>query len=146
MAAPQPASWLCAFWGIHFSWVPQPSSDGCMPSDRKPSTDQVLTKTSGSFGDLERWVSRSAMWMPLTPACRIRSAHSALVFGLGALSFRSAATLSSACLTKKETMPGLAPQQETAVVEPAGRAFLAASVASRRAYLERASGPFEESK
>jgi hypothetical protein len=30
-------------------------------------------------------------------------------------------------------MPGLAPQQETAVVEPAGRARLAASVISRSA-------------
>src|ERR1700722_9126407 len=143
MAAPQPASWLCAFSGIHFSCVPQPSSDGCTPSDRKPSTDQVLTKTSGSFGDLERWVSRSAMWMPLMPACRIRSAHSALVFGFGALSFRSAATLRIACLTKKETIPGLAPQQGTVVVEPVGRAFLAASATSRRTYLERASGPFD---
>src|SRR5258705_6709189 len=144
MAAPQPASWVRAFSGIHFSWVPQPSSDGCTPSDRKPSTDQVLTNTSGSFGDLERWVSRSAMWMPLTPACRIKSAHSALVFGLGALSFRSAATLSSACLTKKETMPGLAPQQETAVVDPAGVAFLAAIVPSLRAEFDPASGPFHE--
>src|SRR4029079_1316879 len=130
MAAPQPASWVRAFSGIHFSWVPQPSSDGCTPSDRKPSTDQVLTKTSGSFGFLERWVSRSAMWMPLTPACRIKSAHSALVLGLGALSFKSAATLSNACLTKKETMPGLAPQHETAVVEPRVRGFLAAHGAS----------------
>src|SRR3954453_13924526 len=104
-----------------------------MPSDRKPSTDQVLTNTPGGFGFLERCVSRSAMWMPLTPACRIKSAHSALVFGLGALSFKSAATLTSACVAKNETTPGLAPQQGTAVVEPAGRAFLAASVTSRRA-------------
>jgi homospermidine synthase len=36
-------------------------SEGCTPSDMKPSTDQVLTKTSGSFGFLARWVSRSAM-------------------------------------------------------------------------------------
>src|ERR1700743_209608 len=104
-----------------------------MPSDRKPSTDPVLTQTSGSFGFLERWVSRSAMWLPLMPACRIKSAHSALVFGLGALSFRSAATLGSSCLTKKETMPGLAPQHETAVGEAAGRAFLAAGGTSRSA-------------
>src|SRR5690349_1862916 len=104
-----------------------------MPSDRKPSTDHVLTNTSGGLGFLERCVSRSAIWIPLTPVWRIRSAHSALVFGSGALSFRSDATLSNACLTKKETMPGLAPQQETAVVEPLGRAFLAASVTSRRA-------------
>ena len=54
--------------GIHFSWVPQPSSAGCMPSDTKPSTDQVLTNTFIGFGFLERWVSRSAIWMPLTPS------------------------------------------------------------------------------
>ncbi len=104
-----------------------------MPSDRKPSTDHVLTNTSGGFGFFERWVSRSAMWMPFTPACRIRSAHSAFVFGSGTLSFMSDATSSSACLTMNETMPGLAPQQETAVVEPGLRAFLAASVVSRSA-------------
>src|SRR6202023_4406542 len=100
MAAPQPASWLYAFSGIHFSCVPQPSSDGCTPSDRKPSTDQVLTKTSGSFGDLERWVWRSAMWMPLTPACRIKSAHSAWVSGLGGLGFSSAEELGSTYWTQ----------------------------------------------
>ncbi len=98
----------------------------------KPSTDQVLTKTFSGFGTEVRWVSRSAMWMPLTPACRIRSAHSALVFGFGALSFRSAATLSSACLTNQDTMPGLAPQQETAVVPP-GEARRAARTVSRSA-------------
>ena len=36
--------------GIHFSCVPQPSSAGCMPSDTKPSTDQVLTNTFIGFG------------------------------------------------------------------------------------------------
>ena len=39
-----------------------------MPSDTKPSTDQVLTNTFIGFGFLERWVSRSAIWMPLTPS------------------------------------------------------------------------------
>src|ERR1700742_5353776 len=114
-----------------------------MPSDRKPSTDQVLTKASAVFGVLDRCVSRSAIWMPFTPVCRIRSAHSALDFGLGALSLRSAATSSSACFTMKETMPGLAPQQETAVVEPGLPALLAASGVSRSAELERGGAPVE---
>ena len=56
------------FSGSHFSCVPQPSSAGCMPSERKPSTDQVLTKTSIGFGFFARCVSRSAMWMPFTPS------------------------------------------------------------------------------
>ena len=34
----------------------------------KPSTDQVFQNTLSGFGFLVRWVSRSAMWMPLTPA------------------------------------------------------------------------------
>jgi hypothetical protein len=50
-----------------------------MPSDRKPSTDQVLTKTSIGFGCLARCVSRSAMWMPLTPAFLASLAHSSRV-------------------------------------------------------------------
>ena len=45
----------------------------------------------------------------------------------------SPATLSSACLTNQDTMPGLAPQQDTAVVLPGLRLRLAAMVASRRA-------------
>src|SRR3569833_681651 len=104
-----------------------------MPSDRKPSTDQVLTNTSGGFGFLARWVSRSAMWIPLTPACRIRSAQSAFVFGSGTLSLRTDAMLSSACLAKKETFFGLAPQQDTAGIEPGLRARFAARGISRKA-------------
>ena len=38
-----------------------------MPSDRKPSIDQVLTNTLRGFGLLARWVSRSAICTPLTP-------------------------------------------------------------------------------
>ena len=38
-----------------------------MPSDRNPSTDQVLTNTLRGFGLLARWVSRSAICTPLTP-------------------------------------------------------------------------------
>ena len=104
-----------------------------MPSDRKPSTDQVLTNTSIGFGCLARWVSRSAMWMPLTPAFLASRAQSSRVFGSLNLSFRSPATLISACLTNQDTMPGLAPQQDTAVVLPGLRARLAARVFSRRA-------------
>src|SRR5947209_7479940 len=33
-----------------FSCVPQPSSEGCRPSEQKPSTDQVLTNTPRGFG------------------------------------------------------------------------------------------------
>ena len=86
-----------------------------MPSDKKPSTDQVLTNTLRGFGLLARWVSRSAICTPLTPSRWARRAHSSLLFGSGALSPRSLARLTSACLTNQETMPGLAPQHETAV-------------------------------
>ena len=41
--------------------------------------------------------------------------------------------LTSACLTNQDTMPGLAPQQDTAVVPPGLRLRLAASVVSRSA-------------
>src|SRR3979411_1621069 len=62
MAAPQPYSWVRPLSGIHFSWVPQPSSAGCMPSDTKPSTDQELTNTVIVFGFFERWGARFAVW------------------------------------------------------------------------------------
>ena len=38
------------------------------PRSTKPSTDQVLTNTPRGLGSRARWVSRSAMWMPLTPS------------------------------------------------------------------------------
>ena len=81
MAASQPKSWRCPFAGIFFSWVPQPSSAGCRPSEAKPSTDQVLTNTPRGLGSRARWVSRSAIWMPLTPARCISRAQSSRVFG-----------------------------------------------------------------
>src|SRR5450759_6507 len=87
-----------------------------MPSDRKPSTDQVLTNASIGLGCLARWVSRSAIWMPLMPAFLASRPHSSRVFGSLNLRPMSPATLSSACLTNQDTMPGLAPQQDTAVV------------------------------
>ena len=58
-----------------FSCVPQPSSAGCSPSDTKPSTDQVLTKTPCGFGVRARCVSRSAMWIPVTPSAWARRAQ-----------------------------------------------------------------------
>src|ERR1700761_2966889 len=57
MAAPQPSLWKPALAGAHFSCVPQPSSAGCMPSERKPSIDQVLTNTLRGFGFLARCVA-----------------------------------------------------------------------------------------
>ena len=60
-------------------------------------------------------------------------AQSSREFGSSKVSPTSVATLSSACLTNHDTMPGLAPQQDTAVVLPAGRLRLAASVISRSA-------------
>ena len=81
MAASQPKSCLLPFGGSAFSCVPQPSSAGCSPSEQKPSTDQVLTNIPRGFGSRARWVSRSAMWMPLTPARCISRAQSSRVFG-----------------------------------------------------------------
>ena len=91
-----------------------------MPSEMKPSTDQVFQNTFIGFGRLVRWVSRSAMWMPLTPAFFISLAQPSRSSCAGSLksSPRSVARLTSACLTNHDTMPGLAPQQETAVVPP----------------------------
>jgi hypothetical protein len=123
----QPVSWVRPLSGIQVSCVPQPSSAGCKPSDTKPSTDQVLTNTSLGFGFFERCVSRSAMWMPLTPTCQ-RAPSPRAVFGSVKRCRWSVATLSSACLTNHDTMPGLAPQQDTAVVRRAGLALAASSV------------------
>ena len=103
-----------------------------MPSDMKPSTDQVLTKVPFGLGSRERWVSRSAMWMPLTPARRISAAQPSRVLGSGAVMPRSRTTSSSACLTIQDTMPGLAPQQLTAVTPP-GRRRRSSSTLSRSA-------------
>ena len=98
IAAPQPLLWKPALAGAHFSCVPQPSSAGCMPSDRKPSIDQVLTNTLRGFGVLARWVSRSAICTPLTPRRWASLPQSARVFGSALLSPRSAARLSERLL------------------------------------------------
>ena len=125
------------FAGSHFSCVPQPSSAGCMPSERKPSTDQVLTKTPIGFGFRARWVSRSAMWMPLTPRSRSRSRPALAVAARARRRHGRGrrAMSSSACLTNHDTMPGLAPQQETAVDPPGFFAF-----SSRTVFAERVVG------
>src|ERR1700733_16254157 len=103
-----------------------------MASDKKPSIDQVLTNTLRGFGLLARWVSRSAICTPLTPRRCARRAHSSLLFGSESLSPRSLARLTSPCLRNHETMPGLAPQHETAV-EPPGFLRRSASNVSRDA-------------
>ena len=103
-----------------------------MPSDRKPSTDQVLTKTLRGFGLLGALgvalgdvnaLDAEALREPAPLFARLR---------LAPLSPRSAARLTSACLTNQDTMPGLAPQQETAVVPP-GFLRRSASTVSRSA-------------
>jgi len=63
------------------------------------------------FGSRARCVSRSAMWMPLTPARCIKRAQSGAGLRLVDLKADFRATSSSACLTNHDTIPGLAPQQ-----------------------------------
>jgi hypothetical protein len=120
------------FAGSDFSCVPQPSSAGCMPSETKPSTDQVLTNTFIGFGRFERCVSRSAMWMPFTPSLRASSPQPSRLFGSLTVSPVSLARSIIACFTNHDTMPGFAPQVDTAVV-PRGLLCLAASSVSRSA-------------
>ncbi len=103
-----------------------------MPSETKPSTDQVLTNTFIGFGFLERWVSRSAMWMPLTPSLRASSPQPSRLFGSLNSVLVSRAMSIRACLTNQDTMPGLAPQVDTAVVPP-GLLRRASSSVSRSA-------------
>ena len=78
------------------------------------------------------WVSRSAMCTPLTPSACISRAQPAAVRRQPAGRPRSAASRSSASFSSHDTMPGLAPQQETAVVPP-GFARFSARIASRSA-------------
>ncbi len=80
----------------------------------RPGVDEVPR----GLGSLARWVSRSAIWTPLIPRRWASAAHSSRVLGSGALSSRSAARLTKACFTNHDTMPGLAPQVEIAVVPP----------------------------
>jgi hypothetical protein len=88
----------------------------------------VLTNTFIGFGRFERWVSRSAIWMPLTPSLWASWPQPSRLFGsLNGVSV-SRAMSSSACLTNHDTMPGLAPQVETAVVPPGLLRFAASSV------------------
>src|ERR1700754_1878149 len=111
-----------------------------MPSDTKPSTDQVLTNTFIGFGVFERWVSRSAIWMPLTPSLWASWPQPSRLFGSLKGVLGSWALLLSACLTNQDTMPGLVSQEATALVPP-GILCLAASRVSRSAYCERFSVP-----
>src|SRR5437899_11751795 len=103
-----------------------------MPSETKPSTDQVLTNTFIGFGLFERWVSRSAIWMPLTPSLWASWPQPSRL--LGALNgvLVSRAMSSNACLMNQDTMQGLAQQVEIAV-GPAGLLCFATSRAIRTA-------------
>ena len=83
----------------------------------RPGVDELVARLRIAA----RWVSRSATWMPLTPTRCISFAQSSRVFGSSALTPVSRATSSSACLTNHDTMPGLAPQQLTAVTPPGRR-------------------------
>src|SRR5258708_1096447 len=116
-----------------------------MPSETKPSTDQVLTNTLIGFGLLERWVSRSALWVPLTVSFWGSQPQPSRLFGSSNGVLESRAMSSSACLTNQDTMPGLAPQVETAVVPP-GLLCLAASRGSAQAEFQAFSGPVFFSK
>ena len=72
------------------------------------------------------------MWMPFTPTRAISRAQPSREVGSAKSSFSSVATSSSACFTIQDTMPGLAPQQLTAVTPP-GRRRRTSSTPSRSA-------------
>jgi hypothetical protein len=112
-----------ALAGIQRSCVPQPSSAGWRPSLMKPSTDHVFQKTPTGLGCTARCVSRSAMWIPFTPRSRMNVAHArrSPVAGGDASCPMSRARRTSASFTNQDTIPGLAPQHETAVVPPDDR-------------------------
>src|SRR5207247_2071490 len=82
-------------------------------------------KTLIGFGRFERWVSRSAIWMPLTPSFWASRPQPSRLFGSSNGVWLSRAISSSACLTNQDTMPGLAPQVETAVGPPGLLCFAA---------------------
>ena len=66
------------------------------------------------FRDARDCVSRSAMWMTLTPSSAASAAHSRRPFGAAVMPASSARS-SSATLMKCDTRPGLAPWVTTAV-------------------------------
>jgi len=74
---------------------------GDEPFDR-PGVDELPR----GLGVRARWVSRSAMWMPLDAEACARSAHSARRARLGYVDLRSAAKFTSACFTIHDTMRG----------------------------------------
>jgi len=88
---------------------------GCKPSDTNPSTDHVLIKTSSVSGFLNAGVSRSGNVKAFYPSRFMSFAQASRVVGSMTAIFMSRARSSNACLTSQDTMPGFAPQQETAV-------------------------------
>ena len=91
-----------------------------MPSEMNPSTDHVFQKTSIGFGATARCVSRSAMWIPVTPTSRMNAAQPARspAAGVAVSMPRSDASDTNASFTNHDTIPGFAPQHDTAVVPP----------------------------
>jgi hypothetical protein len=118
MDAPQPKSKRLPSCGQLRSCVPQPSSAGCSDSPAKASLDHVFTNSSRALRIALSWLSRSAMWMTFTSSRRASSAHCPRVVGSAPSSPTSCARLSSACLVKCDTTPGLAPCMSTAVGPP----------------------------
>src|SRR6185503_10652277 len=80
-----------------------------------PSMDHVFQNVSSGFGLLALCVSRSAMWMPLTPSDFISLPQASRLEGTENFLPVSLAMFKIACLTNHDTMPGFAPQQLTAV-------------------------------
>ena len=117
------------------SCVPQPSSAGWEPSLTKPSIDQVLTNSPGSLGRSRDLRVALGDVDDLDAEAVCASARPAGAVGGQGRSTRpvSRAMSSSACLTKCDTRPGLAPWVMTAVGPciAAGRAAPARSRAAR---------------
>ena len=116
------------------SCVPQPSSAGCSDSPTNAPLDQVLTNSphclralahlAVALGDLDdldaETPARAAPTLPCSPA---------------AVAARpvSLARLSSACLTRCETRPGVGAVHQHARPGPADTCLRIASAASRKA-------------
>ncbi len=109
--------------GRRFSWVPQPSSEGCSPSLTKPWMLQVLTNSSSFFGTFATWVSRSATWIVLRPISMASRAQPSRVVGSRRFLFFSRPISIIPALTKWLIRPGLAPMVTTMVGDPFGHFF-----------------------
>jgi len=109
---PAPAAKCAVRHGpVHFSWVPQPSSAGCMPSERQKTIHRPgVEEDVIGLRPFERWVFRVGDRMPLTPtkACG-RGWPQIRGFSVPRrrIEYRGA-TSSNACLTNPEHHAGMA--------------------------------------